>query len=119
MKTVLWVSSSKGDLESLPKEVRKTFGYALYQAQQGTFPDIAEPLKGFGGTEVVELRENDKGGTFRAMYTIRFSDAIIVLHVFQKKSKKGIQTPKQDIELIHSRLKLAEWVYKDWKMKEG
>lgn len=117
MKTVFWIASSKKDLEDLPKNVIQEFGYALYQAQQGSYPDIAKTLKGFGSAEVIELIENDSSGTFRAIYTVRFTDAIIVLHIFQKKSTKGIETPKQDIDLIHARLKQAELIYKDWKSK--
>lgn len=117
MKTVLWVASSKKDFESLPKSVMREFGYALYQAQQGSYPDIAKTLRGFGSAEVIELIENDPSGTFRAVYTVRFGDAIIVLHAFQKKSTKGIETSKQDVDLIHARLKQAELIYKDWKTK--
>ena len=117
MKTVIWIASAKKDLEDLPKSVIRTFGYALFQAQQGDHPDIAKVLKGFGSAEVIELVDDDAGGTFRAVYTVRFADAIIVLHVFQKKSKKGIETSKQDIELIHARLKRAIDAYKEWKLK--
>jgi len=80
---------------------------------------MAKTLSGFGGANVVELIQDHKGDTFRAVYTVKFSDAIVVLHAFQKKSKRGIETPKQDIDLIRSRLKLAEALYKDWKNKGG
>ena len=60
-----------------------------------------------------------KGDTFRAVYTVRFKEVVVVLHAFQKKSKKGIKTPKQDMDLINSRLKLAEAMYKEWKSKRG
>ena len=103
----------------MPKEVVTDFGYSLHQAQVGLFPDIAKTLSGFGGASVIELVQDDKGGTFRAVYTVKFADVIVVLHAFQKKSKRGIETPKQDIELICSRLKLAEEIYKDWKLKGG
>ena len=82
-------------------------------------PDIGKILKGFGGASVIELVDNCKEGTFRAVYTVRFEEVIVILHAFQKKSKKGIETLKQDIELIRSRLKLAEELYKEWKPKEG
>jgi phage-related protein len=117
MKTVLWVASSKKDLRDLPEPVIREFGYALYQAQEGSYPDIAKTLGGFGSAEVIELKENDASGTYRAVYTVRFADAIVVLHVFQKKSTKGIETCKQDIDLIHTRLKQAELTYRDWKRK--
>lgn len=101
----------------MPEGVITDFGYGLYQAQIGKYPDIAKTLSGFGGASVIELVQDYKGDTFRAIYTVKFVDAIVVLHVFQKKSKKGIGTPKQDIELIRSRLKLAEEIYKEWKIK--
>jgi len=83
-------------------------GFALYLAQTGRMPRSAKPLKGFGGAGVLELVENDDSGTYRAVYTVRFESAIYVLHAFQKKSKKGIRTPQQDIELVRRRLKIAE-----------
>lgn len=104
VKPILWVSSSKRDLMDMPPEVVTDFGYGLYQAQIGEHPTIAKPLSGFGGTRVIELIQDHKGDTFRAVYTVKFSDAIVVLHVFQKKSKHGIGTPRQDVELIRSRL---------------
>lgn len=117
IKTLLWVSSSKKDLLTMPEDVITDFGYGLYQAQIGKYPDTAKTLSGFGGASIIELVQDHRNDTFRAVYTVKFSDAIIVLHVFQKKSKKGIETPKQDMELIRSRLKLAEEIYKDWKRK--
>lgn len=93
-------------------------GYALYQAQKGEKSPNTDPLKGFGGASVLEIIEIDAEGTYRAVYTVRFKEIIAVLHVFKKKSKKGIKTPKQEIELINSRLKLAELHYKSWLSKE-
>lgn len=78
-------------------------------------PDIAKPLKGFGGTGVLELIANHTGDTYRAVYTVRYSDAIVVLHAFQKKSKRGIETPKTELDLISERLKRSEIIYHDWK----
>ncbi len=69
---------------------------------------MAKPLKGLGGAGVLEVVENDTGGTYRAVYTVCFEEAMYVLHCFQKKSKRGIATPKPDIDLIHERLKIAE-----------
>jgi len=67
-------------------------------------------IKGFGGEGVLEVVENDAGGTYRAVYTVKFEEAVFVLHCFQKKSKQGIATPRADIEIINARLKLAEAV---------
>lgn len=115
IRPILWVGSSKKDLMDMPTDVVTDFGYGLYQAQIGAHPDIAKTLSGFGRASIVELRLNHKAGTFRAVYTVQFADAILVLHAFHKKSKSGIETPKKEIELIHSRLKLAEQVYTEWK----
>ena len=116
-RVVLWVASSKKDLMDMPRDVVVDFGYALWEAQTGEFPAIAKPLKGFGGADVVELVLDHKGDAFRTVYATRFEDAIVVLHVFQKKSKRGIETPKKDVELIRSRLKLAEEIYRTWEQK--
>ena len=67
----------------------------------------------------MELWKDNADGTFRAVYTVRYAEVVIILHAFQKKSKKGIETPKQDKELIHSRIKLAEIIYREWKEKRG
>lgn len=119
LRPLLWVASSKRDLMKMPDDVINDFGFGFYQAQRGDFPDIGKPLKGFGGARVVELKRDDEQGTFRAVYTVQFEEVVFVLHAFQKKSKEGKETPKQDIELIHSRLKLAEGMYKDWRNKRG
>lgn len=115
LKPVLWIPAAKKDLEDLPKPVIQKFGYALYQAQAGAHPDIARTLKGLGSADIIELRENDPGGTYRVVYTVKFAEAIVVLHAFQKKSHKGIETPKQDIDLIHARLAQAQCIYEEWK----
>lgn len=83
-------------------------GMALYAAQQGETDPAAKPMKGFGGASVLEIVSRDEGGTWRAVYTVRYQEAIYVLHAFQKKSKGGIATPKQEIELIKRRLAEAE-----------
>lgn len=92
----------------MPNGVRQTFGFALYQAQIGLLHPDAKPLKGFGSAGVLEVVEDWRGDTYRAVYTVRFADAVYVLHCFQKKSKHGIQTPKREIDLIRERLKEAE-----------
>ena len=83
-------------------------GHALYLAQIGRIHSSAKSLKGFGGAGIVELVEDDQHGTYRAVYTVKFESAIYVLHAFQKKSKKGIKTPREEIELVRRRLKVAE-----------
>lgn len=95
----------------MPKGVRRSFGLALFAVQTGEMPPIAKTLKGFGSAGVLELVENDAGGTYRAVYTVRFTSAVYVLHVFQKKSKHGRATTRHDIELIGERLKRAHEIH--------
>jgi phage-related protein len=107
-KHILWVGSSKKDLMAMPDEVRSAFGFALYLAQQGKKHQNAKPLKGFSEAGVLEVVEDFLGDTFRAVYTVKIAEVIYVLHCFQKKSKRGIETPKQEIDLIRDRLKIAQ-----------
>ena len=107
-KHVLWVGSSKKDLMAMPDEVKSAFGFALYLAQQGKKHQNAKPFKGFSGAGVLEVVEDCLGDTFRAVYTVKIAEVIYVLHCFQKKSKRGIETPKQEIDLIRDRLKMAQ-----------
>jgi phage-related protein len=107
-KQLVWVGSSRRDLRAFPPAVRRTFGVALFAVQLGETPPEAKPLRGFGGAGVLELVEDHRGDTYRAVYTVRFATAIYVLHAFQKKSKRGIATPKRELELIRERLKWAE-----------
>ena len=104
-RPVAWVGSSRKDLRAFPRKVRRDIGQSLYAAQQGEVDPSAKPLRGFGGASVIEIVAEDRGGTWRAVYTVRFAEAIYVLHAFQKKSKKGIATPKAEFDLIERRLK--------------
>ena len=91
-------------------------GYALYQAQVGLKAPTTKPLRGFGGTSVLEVVEDHQTDTYRAVYTVKFAEFVYVLHAFQKKSKKGIATPKPDMDLIKKRLRVAE---EDYKMRQA
>lgn len=113
LKPVRWIGSSRRDLRSFPAAVRREIGQALYGAQCGEEYPAVKPLKGFGGRSVLEIVASDEAGTYRAVYTVRFQDAIYVLHAFQKKSQRGIATPKREIELIRQRLAAAERDYKE------
>ncbi|MDD5333177.1 MAG: type II toxin-antitoxin system RelE/ParE family toxin [Rhodoferax sp.] len=112
-KPLGWIGSSKKDLMALPVEVRKFFGHALDFAQRGEKHDAAKVLKGFGGAGVLELVESDQDGTYRAVYTVKFVEAVFVLHCFSKKSKRGIETPQEDMNVIRTRLKVAEALAKE------
>jgi phage-related protein len=113
MKPVIWIGSSRRDLREMPQQVRRNIGQALYTAQQGTTDPAAKPLKGFGGARVMEIVERYRTDAYRAVYTAHFENAVYVLHVFQKKSKSGISTPKHEIELIRRRLAEAELHYRE------
>ena len=112
LKPVEWVGSSKEDLKKFPAAVQDQVGFALYQAQVGLKHRTAKPLKGLGAS-VLEVISRQDGDTYRTVYTVRFKAAIYVLHAFQKKAKRGIATPKQDIDLVKHRLKAAEQHYTD------
>lgn len=113
MKPVRFIASALDDLRALPEQAQRDIGFALYEAQLGGKSYHAKPLRGFGGADVLEVVEDLDGDAFRAVYTVKFADAIYVLHVFQKKSKRGIATPQADMNVIRSRLKLAEEMSKE------
>jgi phage-related protein len=106
-RPLLWVASSKRNYREFPSRVQDGFGFELYLAQTGQHPPSAKPLRGFG-SGTLELVEDFDGDTYRTVYTVRFGEAIYVLHAFKKKSKRGIKTPQSDIDLIRRRLRDAE-----------
>lgn len=99
----------------MPEDVKKEFGHSLREIQKGRDPGNIKLLKHLKATGIYEIVVDERGGTFRTIYTVEFKDAIAVLHVFQKKSKSGISTPKQDIDLVLSRLKQARIDYQEYK----
>lgn len=113
-KPIKWIGPSKKDLNSMPEDVKDFFGFAIDVAQTGGKHPDAKPLKGFGSAGVLEVIENNEGGTYRAIYTVKFLGWIYVLHCFQKKSMSGISTPKQEIDLIYSRLADAKIDHSAW-----
>ena len=116
-KPLFWVASTLEDLKSLPDQVQDTFGHHLYLVQKGETPPGTKPLSGFGGASVLEIVEDYDTNTYRAVYTVRFQEAVYVLHVFQKKSKRGIAMTARDRDLIRSRLKRAETDYRRWNAR--
>lgn len=111
-RPIIWVGSSKKDFMAFPEDVRREMGHALYIAQKGGKHMDAKPLKGFGGGKVLEIVQSDGHGTYRTIYTVQFEDAVFVLHAFQKKSKTGIKTPQQEIDLVEERLLSVRRKYK-------
>jgi phage-related protein len=112
-KPVRWVGSSKKDLKAFPRAVQRHIGQALYAAQCGEEYPTVKALKGFTGRSVLEVVVSWSGDSYRGVYTVRFPDAVYVLHAFQKKSKKGIATPKKELDLIAERLAIAERDYRE------
>ena len=112
-RPVRWVGSSRKDLKGFPKAVKRDVGQALFAAQRGEEHPSVKALRGFGDRSVLEVVAPFQTGTYRAVYTVRFGEAIYVLHAFQKKSRKGIATPQQDIDLIRQRLAAAERNYRE------
>ena len=113
-KPLFWVGRSKDSVREFPRQVRRTFGFALGMAQAGGKFIDAKPLRGFGGAGVLEIVEDFDGGTYRCVYTVKFAGTVYALHAFQKKSKIGIKTPKHEIDLVKDRLRKAEDHYKSW-----
>src|SRR5476649_913542 len=106
------MGSSRKDLKKFPDPVQHQVGYAIYVAQRGGKHRDAKVLAGFGGARVLEVVEDFRGDTFRAVYTLRYADSVYVLHAFQKKSKSRSETPRRDIELVKQRLREAEQMSK-------
>ena len=105
-KPLIWRATSRADFAAFPSAVKREMGYALFLAQMGTrHPVMAKTLKGFGSAAVIEVKESNAGNAYRAVYTVRYTDIVYVLHAFQKKSSRGIATPKQELGLIEKRLR--------------
>ena len=103
----------------MPEEVKDVFGHAIDLAQAGGKHQDAKTMSGFGSAGVLEVVEDFRSDTYRAVYTVKFSGWIYVLHCFQKKSKSGIKTPKEDVALITARLKVAKQDYEFWQQQHG
>lgn len=117
-RSCVFIGSSLRDLKRFPPKVRNRMGYALHEVQLGDEPLSAKALRGFGGRSVLELIDDFDGATYRAVYTVRFARMVYVLHAFQKKSARGVATPKHEIALIRSRLQDAEQHYRAHIEKE-
>jgi phage-related protein len=117
MKPVLWVGATKKALKEMPIDVQKEFGHSLREIQKGKDPGNTKPLKHLQ-EPIREIVVDEREGTFRVIYTVEFRDAVAVLHAFQKKSKKGISTPKQEIDLILQRYKQAKIDYHEWRREK-
>lgn len=117
-KPMFWVGSALRDLKEFPAAVRQMMGFALFEAQKGGKHQDAKVLKGFGGAGVLEVVSDLDGDTFRCVYTVKFAGAVYALHAFQKKSKRGIKTPPEELEVVRRRLKVAEEEYAKRRAEE-
>jgi phage-related protein len=118
-KPVVWMGRSRDDLRAFPKAVRIVMAYALLEAQDGRKHPDAKPLRGFEGAGVLEIVDDDDGDTYRGVYTVRFGEAVYVLHVFQKKSTRGIATPKRELDTIRRRLAEAQARHERWAREQA
>ena len=107
LRNVRWVGDSREQLQRFPNQVRKDIGHLLYLVQTGQTPPSAKPMRGIE-SGVFEIVRDYATNTYRAVYTVKIGRSLYVLHAFQKKSKRGIATPKRDIDLIKRRLGRAK-----------
>lgn len=118
-KPLKWIGSAKRDLDSMPEDVKDLFGHAIDLAQAGGKHQDAKALSGFGSAGVLDVVEDFRSDTYRAVYTVKFAGWVYVLHCFQKKSKSGIKTPKEDMDMINARLKAAKQDFENWQKQQG
>lgn len=118
LKPLVFVGNSYRDLLEFPKKVVRVVGFAMELAQAGEMHPHAKPLKGFGGAGVVEVVEAFDGNAYRAVYAVKFEGVIYCLHAFQKKSRRGIETPQEEIETVRRRLKMAEEIHTEREKEE-
>jgi phage-related protein len=107
LRPITWLGSSLDDLKELPRSVQREVGFSLHQVQEGKTPSNAKPLKETG-SGILEIVSDYNKNTYRAVYAVKLGDDVYVLHVFQKKSKHGIETPKKEIDLIKQRFAIAK-----------
>ena len=119
VRPVRWIGASKEDLSAFPDAVKLRVGGALWDAQVGLKSPAAKPLKGFGHSGVLEIVADFDGSAFRLVYTLRFVEVLYVLHAFQKKSRRGIATPRAELDLIRARLGRAKEDYEEWLRNRG
>lgn len=106
VRSVIWLGDSRKQVKEFPPEVRRSLGSVLYDAQKGEKAPSAKPFKGVG-SGVFEIAIRFKTDAYRAVYAVQIGEQVYVLHAFQKKSKSGIKTPQQDIDIIKRRYRQA------------
>lgn len=103
-RPISWIKAAQKSFKKFPEDAQSIILDALTIAAEGSKSDIAKPLKGFG-SGIFEVALPYRGDAYRCVYALQIDDAVWVIHAFQKKSKTGIKTPPQDLEIIKIRLK--------------
>ena len=117
LRETVWIGDSKARLKEFPQSVQKDIGDALFIVQAGSMSPAAKPFKGVG-SGVFEIRADYRTDTYRAVYAVKIGERVYVLHCFQKKSKRGIKTPKKEVDLIKRRLKMAQELEKNYEQED-
>jgi len=117
LREAVWIGDSKARLKEFPQPVQKDIGDALFIVQAGSMSPAAKPFKSVG-SGVFEIRSDYRTDTYRAVYAVKIGDRVYVLHCFQKKSKRGIKTPKKEVGLIKKRLKMAQELEENYEQKD-
>ena len=114
LRETVWIGDSKARLKEFPQPIQEDIGDALFIAQAGSMSPAAKPFKGVG-SGVFEIRADYRTDTYRAVYAVKIGERVYVLHCFQKKSKRGIKTPKKEVDLIKKRLKMAQGLEENYE----
>jgi phage-related protein len=102
LRPLVWMGNAKRNIQAFPKGAQKIVGDELQLIQFGGMPKDAKPFKGVGsGVFEIALRYDSEA--YRTVLAVQLGKKIYVLHAFQKKSKKGIETSKHDVNLIQKR----------------
>ena len=117
LREAVWIGDSKTRLKEFPQPVQKDIGDALFIVQAGSMSPAAKPFKGVG-SGVFEIRSDYRTDTYRAVYAVKIGERVYVLHCFQKKSKRGIKTPKKEVDLIKRRLKMAQELEQNYEQED-
>lgn len=117
-KQIVFLGSSLKDLTAFPMPAKRVTGHALRLAQQGERHIDARPMHGFGGAQVTEIRVDRATDTYRTVYTVSLGDVVYVLHAFQKKSTRGIKTPKRHLDTIAQRLEQAQELHRQREQQQ-
>ena len=103
-RPISWIKAALGEFQTFPEGARSICLAALTIAAEGGKADIAKPMRGMG-SGLFEIALPFRGDAFRVVYAVQLAEEIWVVHAFQKKSTRGVKTPKREIALVQERLK--------------